>query len=99
MKRRKQLADISIRRSHQLSLEQVQATIEKLAQKVVDRLGGSWCWQGNTAVCELRGAEARVGYDEHFVSLEVTLPRALKPLRGRLEGPLEEVFERYFAAP
>ena len=33
MKRRKQLADISIRRSHQLSLEQVQATIEKLAQR------------------------------------------------------------------
>jgi putative polyhydroxyalkanoate system protein len=93
------LADISIRRSHQRSPEQVQATIEKLAEKMVERLGGSWCWQGNTAVCELWGAEARVGYDEQRVWIEVTLPRALKPLRGRLEGQLEEHFERYFGKP
>lgn len=93
------MADISIRRSHRRSPEQVQATIEKLAEKMVERLGGSWCWQGNTAVCQLRGAEARVGYDEQQVSIEVTLPRVLKPLRGRLEGQLEEHFERYFGKP
>ena len=85
-----------MRRGHELSSEQVQARIEKLAEKLVDRLGGSWCWQGDTAVCELRGAKARVGYDERFISLEVTLPLMMKPLRGRLENKVEEYFERYF---
>jgi len=90
------MADISMRRGHDLSSEQVQARIEKLAEKLVDRLGGSWCWQGDTAVCELRGAKARVGYDERSISLEVTLPLMMKPLRGRLENKVEEYFERYF---
>ena len=90
------MADISMRRNHQLELEQVEATIEQLAEKMVDRLGGSWCWQGSTAVCELRGAKARIGYDERSISLEVKLPLMLKPLRGALEGKIEEYFERYF---
>ena len=90
------MADISMRRGHDLSSEQVQARIEKLAEKLVDRLGGSWCWQGDTAVCELRGAKARVGYDERSISLEVTLPLRLKPRRGRLENKVEEYFARYF---
>ena len=90
------MADISMRRNHELSSEQVEAGIEKLADRLVDRLGGSWCCQGNTAVCEFRGAQARVGYDERSISLDVTLPLLLKPLRGKLEGKVEEYFQRYF---
>ncbi len=90
------MADISMSRSHELSSEQVQTRIEGLAEKLVDRLGGSWCWQRDTAVCELRGATARVGYDERSISIDITLPLLLKPLRGRLEGKIEEYFERYF---
>ena len=90
------MADISMKRSHELSSEQVQTGIEELAEKLVDRLGGSWCWQGDTAVCELRGAKAHVGYDERSISIDVTLPLLLKPLRRRLEGKIEEYFERYF---
>ena len=92
------MADISMQRSHELSSEQVQMRIEALAEKLVDRLGGSWCWQQETAVCELRGAKAQVGYDERSISIDVTLPLMLKPLRGRLEAKIEEYFERYFGA-
>ena len=90
------LRALFLRRNHQLDLEQVEATIEQLAEKMVDKLGGSWCWQGSTAVCEMRGAKARIDYDEQSICLDVKLPLVLKPLRGRLEGKIEEYFERYF---
>ena len=92
------MADISMNRKHGLQPEQVQATIAKLADKLVDRLGGSWCWDGTQAVCELKGAKARVGYDAEWVSIDVTLPRMMRPLRHRIEDKVDEYFERYFGA-
>ncbi|MBJ18152.1 MAG: hypothetical protein CL933_01895 [Deltaproteobacteria bacterium] len=70
--------------------------IEGLADKVSSRLGGSWHWQGKEAVCEARGAEARVAYDDTSISIDVSLPLVLRPLRGKLESKIEEYYERYF---
>ena len=69
---------------------------DPLAEKVAGRLGGSWCWEGDEAVCEVRGAKARVGYDDEEISIDVSLPLMLRPLRGKLETKIEEYFERYF---
>ena len=85
-----------MKQEHDLSAEEARAQIERLADKLASRLGGSWDWDGDTAVCESRGARARVGYDETNVWLDVTLPRMLKPLRKTLEAKVEEVFEREF---
>lgn len=93
------MADISMKGEHDLSREEVRAQIEKLASKLVDRLGGSWCWEGETAVCELRGAKARVGFDETSVAIDVSLPRMLQPFRRKLESKIQESFDRYFRHP
>lgn len=90
------MADISIKRNHQLEREKMEATIEKLAQKLTDRLGGTWCWEGDTAVCELSGARATVEYDASTVSIDVTLPAMMRPLRSRIERKIDEYYERYF---
>jgi putative polyhydroxyalkanoate system protein len=90
------MADISIRRGHDLGRDEARASIGKLASKLAERLGGEWRWEGDTAVCESRGAVARVGYDDREISVEVTLPRLLKPLRRRLEDKIDESFDRYF---
>ena len=74
----------------------VRSRIEGLAEKVADRLGGTWCWEGDEAVCEARGAEARVGYDDESISIDVSLPLMLRPLRGKLEAKIEEYYGRYF---
>jgi putative polyhydroxyalkanoate system protein len=91
------MAQISMRRSHDFVDQQdVRSRIEGLAEKVADRLGGSWCWEGNEAVCRARGAEARVGFDKDQISIDVNLPLVLRPLRGKLEAKIEEYYERYF---
>jgi putative polyhydroxyalkanoate system protein len=90
------MSDISIKRPHELDREEVRANIAMLADKLSERLGGSWSWQGDTAICESRGAKARVGYDEYSISIDVVLPRAFRPFRRQLESKIEESFERYF---
>lgn len=90
------MADIWIERDHDLGPDEVRAQIERLADKLADRLGGRWSWEGDTAVCQSRGATARVGYDADRISVEVDLPRVFRPLRGRVERWIDESFDRYF---
>ena len=91
------MADISMRRNHGFEdPDDVRSRIEGLAERVSDKLGGSWSWQGDQAVCEARGAKARVGFDETEISIDVKLPLMLRPLRGKLESKIEEYYERYF---
>ena len=90
------MPDISMQREHDLGTDEVRGSLEKLAGKLADRLGGSWHWEGDTIVCDSRGATARVGYDERSITIEVTLPRAFKLMRGRLEERIEQSFDRYF---
>ena len=91
------MAEISMRRSHGFDDPiAVRSRIEGLADKVADRLGGEWHWEGDAAVCETRGAEARVAYDAETISIDVSLPLMLRPLKGKLESKIDEYYERYF---
>lgn len=91
------MAQISMRKSHALGAETARGRIELLAQRMADRLGGAWRWQGEQAICEARGAKARVFYDAESISIEVDLPFAMRPMRKLLEAKLEDYFQRYFA--
>jgi putative polyhydroxyalkanoate system protein len=93
------MPEISISRKHGLNESDVRSRIEALADKISDRLGGSWNWQGDQAVCLAHGARAQVGYDAESISIEVSLPPMMRPLRGRLEAKIIEYFDRSFADP
>jgi putative polyhydroxyalkanoate system protein len=90
------MAEISISRKHGLDEEDVRGRIEELADKISGRLGGTWSWQGDEAVCDAYGARARVGYDAQSILLEVSLPRMMRPFSGKLEAKIIEYFDRYF---
>jgi putative polyhydroxyalkanoate system protein len=91
------MAEISISREHGLCEKDVRGRIEELADKISGRLGGTWSWQGDQAVCEAHGACARVGYDARSISVEVSLPRMMKPFSRKLEAKIIEYFDRYVA--
>ena len=91
------MAEISMRREHGYDdPEEVRSRIEGLADRVAEKLGGKWHWQGDEAVCAARGAEARVAYDTIEIRIDVKLPLVLRPLRGKLESKIEEYYGRYF---
>jgi len=91
------MAQISMKRRHELGAERARGQIELLAGKVADRLGGAWRWHGEQVVCEARGARARVFYDAETVSIEVELPMMMRPMRKVLEAKIDDYFQRYFA--
>lgn len=92
------MGQIRMRRQHDFEdPDEVRSRIEGLAERLADRLGGSWKWQGDEAVCKARGAEARVAYDAEEISIDVSLPLMLRPLSGKLESKIEEYYERYFS--
>ena len=91
------MPDILMKRKHGFDdPEDVRSRIEGLAEKVSERMGGSWCWNGDEAVCKARGAEARVGYDADSINIHVSLPLMLRPLHKKLEAKIEEYYGRYF---
>ena len=90
------MPEISMSREHGLKEKDVRGRIEALADKISDRLGGGWSWQGDQAVCKAHGACARVGYDAQSILIEVSLPRLMRPLRGKLEAKINQYFDRYF---
>jgi putative polyhydroxyalkanoate system protein len=90
------MPEISISRKHGLNEQDVRGRIEELADKISSRLGGTWRWQGDEAVCDAHGARARVGYDAQSIMLEVSLPAMMKPFRRKLEAKIIEYFDRYF---
>ncbi len=93
------MPEISISRKHGLDEQAVRGQIEMLADKISQRLGGTWSWQADQAVCEAHGALARVGYDAQSIMLEVSLPTKMKPFSGKLEAKIIEYFDRYFTDP
>lgn len=91
------MAQIELKRSHALGAEKARGQIELLVAKLAERLGGSWRWQGDRAICEARGAKACVAYDAETISIEVELPFIMRPMRKVLEAKIEDYFTRYFA--
>jgi len=84
------MAEISMTRAHDLDKQEIRGRIEKLAQKISDRIGGTWEWHGDETVSEAYGVKARIGYDERSISVEVSLPAAMRPFRRKLEAKIDE---------
>jgi hypothetical protein len=84
------MAEIEMERAHDLPPEEIRGRIAGLADKISGRLGGSWDWQGDHAICEARGAKARVGYDEKTIFVEISLPKVMRPFRRKLEAKIDE---------
>ena len=85
---------ISMKRTHELDKQEIRQRIEKLAEKIGDRIGGSWEWHGEETLSEAYGVKARIGYDERSISVEVSLPMTMRPFQRKLEAKIDEYLVR-----
>jgi hypothetical protein len=92
------MAKIMMKRSHALDTEEIRGRIGGLADKISNRLGGSWDWRGDEAICESNGAKARVGFDAETISIEISLPPAMRPFRRKLEAKIDEYLVEFLDA-
>jgi putative polyhydroxyalkanoate system protein len=93
------MATIDIRRAHSLDKEEARARAEKLAKGMEEKLGIRWRWEGEKITFDApsgaaKGATGTVHVDPAAVRVEVDLPFLLRPMKGMVEGKINEKLDQ-----
>lgn len=92
------MSDLKIKRAHTMSPEQIKTQIEALADKLVDKFGGSYHWQGD----EIRyaysgGVNASVACTASDVEVNVKLGMMMSMFKGKIKSEVEEYLDQHIA--
>jgi putative polyhydroxyalkanoate system protein len=90
------MADIRVERSHALGKEAALRAALRVAERMKEKAQVDYRVQGDVIEFERTGAKGRLSVTEDRVVAEVKLGLMLKPMRGLVEGKIEEYFTRYF---
>jgi len=87
---------LCICRAHRLELEELQARVDQLAQKLVVSYGGDYRWQGDRVRYHRSGGiDAEIHCQGEELRIEVTLGPLARLLSGTIERELNEALDRY----
>lgn len=89
------MATIERKKSHTLGKEKARAFAEELANKLKERFELDWAWSGDTLKFEAKSGVAKgvkgfVAVLDTLITVEVDLPLMLRPLKGTVEGKIDE---------
>ena len=90
------MADIRVERTHALGKEAAHAAALRVAERMKEKAQVNYRVVGDVIEFERTGAKGRLTLGSDRVVAEVTLGLLLKPMRGLIEGKIEEYFQRYF---
>ena len=88
------MANIHIKRAHQLGLNEARARVDHIASSLQDKLEANWAWQGNRLSFNRSGASGTVDVEDNFIEFNVKLGLLLTPLKGKIESTLNEEIEK-----
>lgn len=89
---------IKIRRAHQLEVGRLYSAANELADKLTEKLGGSYAWRNNQLLYRRSGAKARITCAPEDVVVEVKLGFMLLPLSGSIEAEIKQALDNYLGA-
>ena len=96
------MADIDLKRSHDLGLKAARVAADKMAEDLGKKFGLSGGWTGNTHHFDRPGVTGSLHLTEKELHLTVKLGFLLKAMRGPLEAAivreLDTLFERHAGA-
>ena len=87
------MADIQVKRSHDLGKEKAREVAEQVADKLRDRIQVTTRWDGDTLRFERKGASGFIAVSEHEVDVEVSLSLMLRPMKGMIESKVREYLD------
>lgn len=91
------MADIDIKRSHNLGLKAARTAADKMADHLGKRFGLQGEWHGNTLAFHRPGVTGSLAIDESDLRLTVSLGLLLKMMRPSIEGAVHEELDALFA--
>lgn len=93
------MADISLKRAHQLGLPGARAAADKMAEKLSEKFDLAGDWKGNTLHFQRPGVTGTLSISETQMNLEVSLGFMLKMMRGPIEAAVHEQLDKVLTAP
>jgi len=87
------MANIHIKRKHNLSRDKAKAIIEKLAEDLKGKLGAAYHWEGDSLRFQRSGASGFIQVKEDEVEVNVQLGMLLTPMRGVIESSINQGFD------
>lgn len=92
------MAEIHIRRPHQLGREEVRAEVEKLARSLQSELQTAYRWNGDRLLFERSGASGSIAVGDDYLEINVKLSLLLTPLKGKIEESIRKKLDLALAA-
>ena len=90
------MSEVELRRSHQLSDEQMQSIANAIGEKLTARHGGQCQWSERCMTYELPGtAAAEVSWDSHSIFVTIHLGALAALLKPLVVGEVERQLDRY----
>ena len=90
------MADIDIRKTHNLGLKAARAAADKMAEHLGKKFGLQGGWNGNTLNFERPGVTGSLAVDDKDLRLAVTLGFLLKAMKGSIEAAVKTELEKLF---
>ena len=85
------MSSIEIERSHQRGADEVRDAVERLAEKMAERFGVEYAWEGDIMAFERPGVEGEIRIGDQVVHVVAQLGFML----SMMKGPIETEIHRY----
>jgi putative polyhydroxyalkanoate system protein len=82
------MANIRIKRNHDLGIENARAAVEKLAQALRSELQADYTWSDNTLVFNRLGASGTIDVGDNYIDLDIRLGMPLSLMKGVIEDSI-----------
>jgi putative polyhydroxyalkanoate system protein len=92
------MADIDVRRVHNLGLQAARSAAERLAEDLAKKFDLRGAWQGNVLNFQRPGVTGSLTIDEKALHLTVSLGFLLKAMKGSIERAVTSELDTLFPA-
>jgi putative polyhydroxyalkanoate system protein len=93
------MADISIRREHQLSLQQSKDAAQQIAEKMAGEFDMTTQWNGDVLSFKRSGVAGTLALRENEAQIDITLDFLFKAFAATLEEKIVRNMDKFFGAP
>lgn len=90
------MADIDLKRIHNLGMKSARVAADKMAEDLGKKFGLKGAWTGNTLHFERPGVNGMLAITDRDLHLTVSLGFLLKAMKGSLEGAVTRELDRLF---
>ena len=92
------MSTITIKRGHTMAAEQLKTEIEALADKLVEKFGGSYRWEGNEIHYDYSGGlNACVACGPSEVKVDVKLGMMMGMFKSKIKSEVEDYLDRHIS--